>query len=63
MIFVDEYVIKVVTADYMYEFDVTPSDSDNSSELSDYSGTADFDSDDEILLLNLVNDGSNNRKI
>ena len=46
----------------MYEFDVTPSDSDNSSELSDYSGTADFDSDDEILLLNLANDGSNNRK-
>ena len=61
--FVDEYVIqKVVTADNTYESDVAPSDSDNNFEPSDYSGTDDFNSDDETPLSNLVRDNSSNNK-
>ena len=61
--FVDEYVIqKVVTADNTYESDVAPSDSDNNFEPSDYSGTDDFNSDDETPLSNLVKDNSSNNK-
>ena len=61
--FVDEYVIqKVVTADNTYESAVALSDSDNNFESSDYLGTADFDSDDETPLSNLVKDNSSNNK-
>ena len=61
--FVDEYIIqKVVTADNTYESDVAPSDSDNNFEPSDYSGTDDFNSDDETPLSNLVKDNSSNNK-
>ena len=61
--FADEYVIqKIVTADNTYESDVTPSDSDKNFEPSDYSGTDDFYSDDEIPLSDLANDNSSNKK-
>ena len=63
MNYVDEYVIqKVVTTDNTYESDVAPSDSDNNFEPSDYSGTDNFDSDDETPLSNLVKDNGNNEK-
>ena len=61
--FVDAYVIqKVVTADNTYESAVGLSDSDNNFEPSGYSGTDDFDSDDETPLSNLVKDNSSNNK-
>ena len=61
--FADEYFIqKTVTADNTYESDVTPSDSNKNFEPSDYSGTDDFYSDDEIPLSDLANDNSSNKK-
>ena len=62
MDFFDEYVIqRFVTADNTYdESEDAPSDSDkNDFEPNDYSGTDDFDSDDEAPLSKLVKDGHN----